>query len=195
MEISAPADDSGWKLPEPVDDVMTFALPFTFDVEDRIAVLAFFHRYFLDRGEGSAGKVFAGVPRLGLHADPDPLADGGYIPQLTVTIWLKPFDLGVSQEMTIWLPVDPETHEYIARIGLRRLSGTRESWVRLSHGFVGQVRKHFLYWRAVSPSERQVMFEEARRLLESGFGEATLGAASATPPTEGGALSREAVNV
>jgi hypothetical protein len=167
MEIAAAADDAGWALPEPDGDAMTFALPFTFDQRDRVAVLAFFERYFQDQGEGSAGKFFSGIPRLGLDESADPLCPEGYTPQLSTTIWLKPFDLGVSQEMTIWLPTDPETHEFIARIRLTRLSGTRESWKRLNVGFVSLVRKHFLFWRAVGPEERQVLFDEARRTLES----------------------------
>jgi len=42
MRIAAPAEEAGWKLPEPRDDRMTFALPFTFGAQDRIMVLAFF---------------------------------------------------------------------------------------------------------------------------------------------------------
>jgi hypothetical protein len=168
MEIAAPAEDSGWDLPDPVGDEMSFALPFTFDAEARVAVLSFFHRYFLDHGEGSAGRFFAGPPQVGISDRTDPLAENLPVPELAVTIWLKPFDLGVSQRLTIALPTDPETGEFIAWITLTRLSGTRESWLRLNYGFVGLLRRNFLYWRAVSPSDRRVMFEEAGRLLQEG---------------------------
>jgi hypothetical protein len=50
---------------------------------------------------------------------------------------------------------------------MTRLSGTRESWLRLNRSFVGILRKHFLFWRAVPADQRQVMFDEARRQLEN----------------------------
>jgi len=167
MEIAAPAEESGWKLPEPEGDRMAFSLPFTFDFKDRVAVLAFFHRYLADHGEGSSGKFFAGPPHTGVGAATDPLAGDAYIPEIRCTIWLKPFDLGVSQELVIALPTDAETREFIARIEIIRLSGTRESWVRLNPPFVAQLRQNFLYWCAVSIEERARLFEESRQLLSA----------------------------
>lgn len=166
MRIAMPAEDIGWKLPEPDGDSLSLSLPFTFDSRGRIAVLAFFARYFGDHGEGSSGRFFAAPPLVRLSSDTDPLADGAYIPELDVTIWLKPFDLGVSQRLTITMPTDPETREYVARITLTRVSGTREAWIRLNKPFVTLLRRHFLYWRAVGQAERNEMFEEARGLLE-----------------------------
>ncbi len=170
MQIAAPAEDAGWQLPEPEGDVVGFNLPFTFDYRDRIAVLSFFHKYLVDHGEGSSGAFFAGPPVLGISDRTDPLADDGYIPQLAVTIWLKPFDLGVSQHIVISLPTDPETKEHVANVQMNRLSGSLENWKRTNHGFVTLVRRHFLYWRAVGPTERAAMFVEARELLQADLG-------------------------
>lgn len=167
MQIAAPAEDAGWQLPEPEGDTVNFDLPFTFGHQDRIAVLSFFHRYLVDHGEGSSGPFFAGPPRLGVCEWCDPLADDGYIPMLSASIWLKPFDLGVSQELIISLPTDPETREFIANVRMIRLSGTLENWKRANHTFVALLRRHFLYWRAVGPVERAAMFAEARELLET----------------------------
>ena len=166
LEIAAPADDAGWKLPEPAGDQLRFALPFTFNHRDRVAILAFFKRYFDDHGEGSAGQFFTGPARLQLSDTHDALANEAYVPEITTTIWLKPFDLGVSQQLTIDLRTDPETREYIARITLDRLSGTREAWLRLNRTFVGKIRRHFLHWRAVGPEFRAELFTEARQLME-----------------------------
>jgi len=163
MEISAPAEESGWSLPEPDEDNLEFDLPFTFTPRDRIAILAFFDRYLRDHGEGSAGRFFAAEPQVGV-AETEGASE--YIPCISATVWLKPFDLGVSQDMTIALPTDPETGEYKARIILSRVSGTRESWMRLNQSFVSLVRQHFLHWRAVPPPERIEMFHEARADLE-----------------------------
>ena len=69
--------------------------------------------------------------------------------------------------MLISMPTDSETNEFIAHINLTRLSGTKESWMRLNKGFVAQVRKHFLHWRAVSDEDRAEMFDEAKLLIEN----------------------------
>ncbi|NQU11978.1 ABC transporter permease [bacterium] len=167
MRIATPADELGWRLPESDGDRLGFDLPFTFDARDRVAVLSFFHRYFVDHGEGSAGKFFTGPPRIGLAPDPDPLTPDTPVPRLQSTIWLKPFDLGVSQQLTITLPTDPETREFIAHISLTRLSGTREAWRRLNRSFVMLLREHFLHWRAVRAPERAEMFAEGKNLLET----------------------------
>lgn len=163
MEIATPAEDAGWRLPEPDGSTLRFDLPFTFTHRDRIAVLSFFERYLGDHGEGSAGRFFAGPPEVGVAEDPD---TGACIPRITATIWLKPYDLSVSQRIIISLPVDEETREFKASVELERLSGTREAWLRLNHGFVAQVRRHFLHWRAVDEVDRAEMFVEARKLLE-----------------------------
>ena len=162
MEISMPAEEAGWTLKEPEGDELAFDLPFTFNQRDRIAILSFFHRYFQDHGEGGGGPFFAAPPACGIRE-----AAEGPVPEIATVVWLKPFDLGVSERLVISLPRDPETGEFIARIRLTRLSGTREAWMRLNHRFVGRIRRHFLYWRAVGPDERAEMFEESKATLES----------------------------
>lgn len=157
MEIAKPADDAGWNLPDPIDDELAFDLPFNFDSEQRMAVLAFFDRYLLDHSEGGAGRFFSSRPKMGYVND-----EGILIPEIEATIWLKPFDLAVSQRMQIQVPVDPETDQFKARIILTRLTGTREAWTRLSKSYVALIRRHFLHWRAVSTADRKAMFQEAR---------------------------------
>ncbi len=167
MEIAKPTEDAGWSLPTPEDDTLSFNLPFTFTHYDRVAVLGFFHNFFVNHGEGSAGPFFAGDPKLGVCDRLDPLAGDSHIPMLVVTVWLKPFDLGVSQRLEIELPTDPETGEYISCIRLTRLTGSRESWNRLNHPFVAHLRRHFLHWRAVSDDMKKELYGHARGRLEA----------------------------
>ena len=163
MKIAAPSDESGWSLPEPKGDRLAFDLPFNFLHRDRFAIIAFFSRYLREHGEGGTGRFFSGEPLPLLEpAEGDP---GHLIPGLNASIWLKPYDLGVSQQLRIVMPLDDETGLYKARIEIERLSGTREAWLRLNHGFVLEVRRQFLHWRAVSEPDREEMFEETRRLL------------------------------
>jgi|TARA_Y100000031_G_scaffold135826_1_gene159428 hypothetical protein len=165
MEIAAPAEDSGWDLPETDGDELSFHLPFTFTSRDRIAVLCFFERYLEDHGKGGGGRFFADPPQIGVSSERDPLAGDAPVPCLEATVWLKPFDLGVSQSMEVSLPTDPETREFIATVTLARLSGTHSAWMHLNKSFVQIVRQQFLHWRAVSADQREQMFHEAKDRL------------------------------
>jgi hypothetical protein len=138
-------------------------LPFNFDWRDRVAVLAFFERWLKEHGEGSAGRFFAEPPRIGVGREVD------LVPEMRALVWLKPFDLGVSQELRITTPADPETGQFKARLDLRRQAGTREAWLRLNQAFVAELRRHFLHWRAVSDAERTEMFELAKQSLQTRY--------------------------
>jgi hypothetical protein len=107
---------------------------------------------------------------MGISDVMDPITSG-MIPQMNLTVWLKPFDLAVSQELVIATPYDPETQQFKARLTLTRLSGTRESWLRLNKSFVATLRRHFLHWRAVSSAERDEMYLEAKLQLEARYSE------------------------
>ncbi len=168
LEIAAPAEESGWELPTPEGDDLELDLPFTFRPRGRLAVLAFFERWFSAHGEGSAGPFLASVPELLLGNEDD---ERGLLPELSLTVWLKPFDLAVSQEVTLRTPFDSKTGEYQARLTLRRSSGTREAWLRLNTTFVTALRRHFLHWRAVTEVEETEMLAEARALLEGRYPE------------------------
>jgi hypothetical protein len=165
MKIAEPADDAGWKVPEPEDNVISFDLPFTYNHMERIAVIAFFYKYMLNNGEGSSGPFYAGKPVVNISQELDRLDNDSYIPQIEVPIWLKPFDLGVSQQMQIKFATDVDTGEYISSIILTRLSGTLESWNRLNIRFIKKIRQHFLHWRAVSDEMKQDLYDEAKTLI------------------------------
>lgn len=160
-----PTEDAGWGLPDPDGDYLRFHLPFTFNFRGRIGILAFFDRKLLDHGEGGAGRFFSEVPKLSVDPEPRPQGGFSYVPSITATIGLKPFDLGVSQKLAIAMPPDEESREYKVRIEIQRLSGTRDSWLRLNRDFVSQIRQHFLHWRALSLDDRDELFAEARDRL------------------------------
>lgn len=157
--LASPSGVSSWALPEKSGDVMSFSLPFTFTPHDRLAVISYFSRWLDANGEGSSGQFFCAPP------DAKAIRNGDLLPVVSSTVWLKPYDLGVSQRVDISLPVDPETGEYIAHVELTRLSGNQESWDRTVKPFLGVVRKQFLNWRATTDAEREEMFNEAREIL------------------------------
>ncbi len=163
--LASPADQQKWSVPQAQDDAMSFNLPFTFTPHDRLAVISYFQRWLDSNGEGSTGPFFCAAPVPRLRQAEAEQRGGGLVPGIATTIWLKPFDLGVSQRMEIWLPTDPETGEYIANIRLLRMSGTSAAWSRTVKPFLGILRKQFLNWRAATEAERGEMFTEAWDLL------------------------------
>lgn len=165
-KLASPSDTASWTIPQAEGDDMVFNLPFTFTPHDRVAVISYFHRWLDANGLGSSGPFFCAPPepqlemRKRANTDEEEL-----VPSVGSTIWLKPYDLGVSQRMQISLPTDHETGEYVARIKLTRLSGNAASWNRTLGPFLGVLRKQFLNWRATTDSDRREMFEEANRIL------------------------------
>lgn len=160
MEIAKPAEDAGWQLPEPEENAMAIGLPFNFPARDRLAVLIFCKRFLDDHGEGGSGSFHCLPARAGVVEEFDQ-----YTPQLVTTTWLKPYDLGVSQDLVLSISPDPETGEYKAWARLEHLSGSSEAWVRLNRRFVSGLRRHLLHWRAVPQWERDEMHKEARSLF------------------------------
>ncbi len=165
MEIAAPAEDAGWDLPEPVGDRLRFHLPFSFNFRGRLGILAFFDRRLLDHGEGGAGRFFSDTPELSVDTEASAQGDYHYVLSIASTIWLKPFDLGVSRKLSIAIPPDQETRDFKVRIEIQLLSGTRDSWLRLNRDFISQIRQHFLHWRALTLQDRDELFEEAKTRL------------------------------
>ena len=166
MELAAPAEESGWSLPEPADGSIRLALPFTFSRQESLAVLEFVDRFLQDHGEGGSGRFYSGMPSLAVR--PETLdRHAALIPSLTADLWLKPYDLGVSQSLCIGMVPDPATNLIQATVELTRRSGTHAAWVRLNHGFMSALRRQFLHWRAVSRAEQQELFQVARKRLEA----------------------------
>jgi hypothetical protein len=162
--LALPSDEVNWTIPQAQGDVMRFNLPFTFNAHDRLAVISYFRRWLDANGEGSSGSFFCSPPSLRMDKEKKSSTQNELVPGIEATVWLKPFDLAVSQRLRITLPTDSETDEFIASITLERLSGTTTAWNRTVMPFLGVLRKQFLNWRAVSDAERSEMFAEAREL-------------------------------
>jgi hypothetical protein len=166
--MASPADTTHWTIPEAQGDVMQFNLPFTFTAHDRIAVISYFYRWLDANGMGSSGTFYCSAPETSIRKETIGTKGLEDVPVLATTIWLKPYDLGVSQRVEIALPTDPETGEYIARITFTRLSGHVTTWQRRVMPFLSTLRKQFLNWRVTTPADRTELFAEAKRMLEAG---------------------------
>ncbi len=163
--MALPSDEMNWAIPQAEGDMMKITLPFTFTAHDRVAVMSYFYRWLDANGEGSSGSFHCSPPQISFIEEELEEGGVGLVPRIETTVWLKPYDQGVSQRLTITLPTDPETKEYIAYATIERLSGTMSGWLRAVMPFLGSLRKQFLSWRAVSDVERSEMFAEAKEML------------------------------
>jgi hypothetical protein len=158
--LAAPADEMRWRVPEPVDGAISFDLPFTFSVRDRVAIVAYFMGWFDEFGEGSSGKFYCSPPACSLERVGEEVAS-----TVRTTAWLRPYDLGISQEVAIHFSEDRKTGQTLAHLTLTHLSGGASAWVRTNYLFLKILRKHFLDWRVVSEIEKLQFLQGARRLL------------------------------
>jgi len=79
--------------------------------------------------------------------------------QVTLTAWLSPFDVGVSQEVELITHLLPDDAFYGITLRLHRLSGDNGSWRRLNHHFTDLVRRQFLIWRILTEDARRAYME------------------------------------
>ena len=159
-KLAAPADQMKWHVPDPVDGVISFVLPFTFSQRDRVAIISYFLGWFDEFGEGSSGKFYAAPPSCALER-----FGGKAASAVRVVNWLRPYDLGISQEVCIRFTEDPENEQTAAHLTLTRLSGDISSWQRTNYLFLKLLRKHFLDWRVVPEQEKEAYLERARKTL------------------------------
>jgi hypothetical protein len=153
--LAMPSDKSAVEIPQPSGDLMDIDLPFTYVALDAVSVIPFLYDVLEDHGEGSSAEFFCQAPKL-IEADnaANPGADQAQSFGLQARCWLKPYDLGVSQLMT--LSIRPSGFEGVwsAHLQLERLTGNVESWRRANRLFVRVLRQHFLAWRGLEEPQK-----------------------------------------
>jgi len=148
-QVASPSLDSTWKVPEPVGDTWTIMLPFAVTGDQSRGINQFLIEWFKSYEEQSVGD-FITQGMGGSRFD----AEYGRAYRLTGRIWLAPFDLGVSQDITLdTIPTDLED-VFEVRLVIDRVSGDVSNWQRINRRFLNVLRKQFLIWRTLSQSER-----------------------------------------
>ncbi len=171
-QLAVPDITRRWKLPEPDADRWHFEFPFTISGNEVLGLFTFLTRYFDFHTESSMGNFFTHGADLSTH---DAESGRGY--RIETTIWLAPFDLGVSQTIRLASMPTGNFDIHALEITIDRLSGDVSSWKRCNQRFVNQVRKQFLIWRTIPEESKRQYGTEGSELIEQGQ-------ASALQPTE-----------
>ncbi len=143
-DIAMPGIERRWTLPEPVDDVMRMNLPFTVTGDQALGVNVFLLDYLSAHADYSLGNFSTGD--LGLDRREYELGEGY---ALAVMVWLAPYDLGVSEHMTIETVPTEDAEIYQIRAVIERESGDEASWIRVTRNFINLLRKQYLLWRTL----------------------------------------------
>ena len=88
----------------------------------------------------------------------------GYL--IDMNIWLAPFDLGVSQHVTVRALPENEHNIYSVGLQIKRLSGEDASWRRVNQRFMNVIRKQFLIWRTVDAEAKDNYREQGAEILQ-----------------------------
>ena len=145
-QIAAPAMNEEAFATEPEGDEWRLPLPFSISAEEA-APLAAFLTAWLGAYEGYTIGDFVSADTARLSADG--------VHTIRATVWLAPYDLGVSQGMTLTLAPSKVAGVYALDLLLVRLAGDRENWPAVNRRFLGNVRRQFLTWRTLSAAERE----------------------------------------
>ena len=171
--IAIPDVHRSWKLPEAVGNRLSVTLPFLMNYREHLSIAGYLLEYFEGHQDVSHGVFSAGdldfrlsacqVPaeappgEAAAVAETTPPAgsqDEEFL-QISVNVWLAPFDFGIMQQTLIAFcqsPGDPGSLEI--RVRLERQAGEANAWRRINKEFLLQLRKQLLVWRSLDSQEK-----------------------------------------
>lgn len=160
-QMAVPDVTRKWKLPPPDGDEWKFEFPFTVSGHEVLGLNVFLIGYFDSYSEESIGTFYTDGAKLSCETTP-----AGEAYAIDMNIWLAPFDLGVSQHVTLQAIPDAEHNIYSVALKLQRLSGEDASWRRVNQRFMNVIRKQFLIWRTVDADAKDVYRQQGSEMLE-----------------------------
>ncbi|MBM3215907.1 FtsX-like permease family protein [Candidatus Poribacteria bacterium] len=144
--MAVPDIERKWRLPDPDGDEWNFDLPFTVLGEEALGLNIFMRDYFEAHADESASDFYTENVAFQRLRQPDGAKDNYAIEMM---VWLAPYDLGVSQRISLQTsPVGGEEEDlYRIHLTVFRESGEIASWKRVNRRFLNLIRKQLLIWR------------------------------------------------
>lgn len=187
--LATPGIDRRWRMVDPKEGVLAIDLPFSSTRGDVRGLNVFIHDYLSAHVEYSTGQFSADNVHL---AEMPITVDGvdGDCYQLSATLWLAPYDLGVRERFTIISQPTPEMGEgsYGFFALIKREDGDEASWIRLTRNLLTILRQQFLLWRTFNLETRKPYIE---REMEIGVGDPELVAMLKTAQGNGPSADEE----
>jgi len=159
-QMAVPDVTRRWKLPDPEGDRWHFEFPFTVGGKDVFGLSVFLVDYFEAHAGESLGTFYTNGARFGsLETE----KGEGYT--IDTTIWLAPYDLGVSERVYFEAIPTGQHDIFMLSLTIDRISGDASSWRRVNQNFMNLLRKQFLIWRTVEPKDKARYAEKGRNML------------------------------
>ncbi len=159
-DIAMPGIERRWAMPEPEGDIMHIELPFTVTGDQALGVNMYLHEYFSAHTDYSLGQFSTDEISLSQrryeHGD-------GY--SLESMVWLAPYDLGVSERLTIETVPTEDAEIFEIHANILRVSGDDASWLRVTRNFINIIRKQYLLWRTFPIAQKGEYGQRGQELL------------------------------
>ena len=171
--IAIPDVHRSWKMPDAVGNQLAVTLPFLMNYREHLSVGGYLLEYFEGHQDISHGVFSAGDLNFKLsqcRVPPDqqhgatPAADENQrsageeeeeFLQISVNVWLAPFDFGIMQKTLIAFCLSPgDSGSLEIRVRMERLAGEANAWRRINKEFLLKLRKQLLVWRSLDPEEK-----------------------------------------
>ena len=161
-DMAVPDVGREWKFPEPDGDDWRFDFPFTIGSVEVLGMYAYLTRVFESYEEGSLGAFVTENVHLSSSEE-----NGQRSYDISMMTWLAPYDLGISQRVTLNAsPAEAEHALYAVMVDIHRESGDVASWQRINRRFLSVLRKRFLVWRTLSQELKDQYAVTGAEILE-----------------------------
>ncbi len=160
-QMAVPDVTRKWILPPPKGDEWEFEFPFTVSENEALGLATFLTEYFNTFQDVSLGNFYTSGAKLYYEK----LSSGKNKYFVETSIWLAPFDLGVSQEFKMIFEPLGKYNFYTINLLMKRTSGESTDWKRLNRRFLDGIRKQFLIWRTVSSQVKKEYETQGKNYL------------------------------
>lgn len=145
-QMAVPDVTRRWKIAPPDGDTWKFVFPFTIAGGDVAGLMVFLRDYFQAYIDNSVADFFTqNVQLQSMPAENSPA--NAY--RLSMNVWLAPYDMSISQSLTLDAVPTDYHNVYEVHVTLQRRSGEIGSWIKMNHRFLNVLRKRFLLWRTI----------------------------------------------
>jgi hypothetical protein len=146
--LCVPGVERSWQMPRPEGNGFVLTMPFSLRMSEAVGLCRYIAEYLATSDEQSIGAPFyAEDVTCGL-------GDG-----VGATVWLAPFDSGVSQQVRVDSAQGADGYATIV-LSVLRNAGEEATWLRANRHFVDGVRRQFLMWRALSDADRSLYVQD-----------------------------------
>ena len=162
VRTAVPSGTTRWSLPKHDGQRMLVDLPFIYEPDLAVGVMAYLHEILSACVDDSMSELL--VETLSLSGKET--ANGHPVFAAEYSVALAPFDLGVTQSMLIAAQFMPTLESYEMNIDIQRKSGQDTSWATVNQPMLERLRKALLRWRNMDPGRHQEYTDAGRRLFE-----------------------------